>query len=82
MAMIQVDEARDIILSKIKPKGLEKVSIEEALGRVLAENIIARSNNPPMDNSAMDGYAVIAADIQSATPDHPVQLEVVGHVPA
>jgi len=82
MAMIQVDEARDIILSKIKPKGLEKVSIEEALGRVLAEDIIARGNNPPMDNSAMDGYAVIAADIQSATPDHPVQLEVVGHVPA
>ena len=36
MAMIQVDEARDIILSKIKPMGREKVSIEEALGRVLS----------------------------------------------
>jgi molybdopterin molybdotransferase len=82
MAMIQVDEARDIILSKIEPKGLEKVFIEEALGRVLAEDIIAGLNNPPMDNSAMDGYAVIAADIQSATPDNPVKLEIVGHVPA
>ena len=82
MAMIQVDEARDIILSKIEPKGLEKVFIEEALGRVLAEDIIAGLNNPPMDNSAMDGYAVIAADIQSATPDNPVKLEVVDHVPA
>ncbi len=82
MAMIQVDEARDIILSKIEPKGLEKVFIEEALGRVLAEDIIAGLNNPPMDNSAMDGYAVIAADIQSATPDNPVKLEVVDDVPA
>ena len=82
MAMIQVDEAREIILSKIEPKGIEKVALGDALGRVLAEDIVARRSNPPMDNSAMDGYAVIAADIQSATPDHPVKLEVVDDVPA
>ena len=82
MAMIQVDEARAIILSKIKTRGVEKVSLNDALGRILAEDIIARRDNPPMDNSAMDGYAVIAADIQSATPDHPVKLEVVDSVPA
>lgn len=82
MAMIQVDEAREIILSKIETKGVEKVSLDDALGRILAEDIIARRSNPPMDNSAMDGYAVITADIQSATPDNPVKLEVVEHVPA
>jgi molybdopterin molybdotransferase len=82
MAMIQVDEAREIILSKIETKGVEKVSLDDALGRILAEDIIARRSNPPMDNSAMDGYAVITADIQSATPDNPVKLEVVDHVPA
>ena len=77
MAMIQVDEAREIILSKIATKGVEKVSLDNALGRILAEDIVAKVNNPPMDNSAMDGYAVIAADIQSATPENPVKLEVV-----
>ena len=82
MAMIQVDEAREIILSKIKTKGVEKVSLNDALGRILAEDIIARRNNPPMDNSAMDGYAVIAADIQSASPDNPVKLKVVDNIPA
>ena len=82
MAMIQVDEAREIILSKIETKGVEKVSLDDALGRILAEDIIARRSNPPMDNSAMDGYAVITADIQSATPENPVKLEVVDNVPA
>ncbi len=82
MAMIQVDEAREIILAKIEFKGVEKVSLDDALGRILAEDIIAQRSNPPMDNSAMDGYAVITADIQSATPDNPVKLEVVDHVPA
>jgi len=82
MAMIQVDEAREIILSKIEFKGVEKVSLDDALGRILAEDIIALRSNPPMDNSAMDGYAVITADILSATPDNPVKLEVVEHVPA
>ena len=82
MAMIQVDEAREIILSKIDFKGVEKVSLDNALGRILAEDIVAQRSNPPMDNSAMDGYAVITADILSATPDNPVKLEVVEHVPA
>ncbi len=82
MAMIQVDEAREIILSKIDFKGVEKVSLDDALGRILAEDIVAQRNNPPMDNSAMDGYAVITADLLSATPDNPVKLEVVDNVPA
>ena len=54
MSMIQVQEARDQILSKIKFKGVEKVSLDQALGRVLAEDVISRINNPPLDNSAMD----------------------------
>ena len=69
MSMIQVQEARDQILSKIKIKGVEKVSLDQALGRVLSEDVISQINNPPLDNSAMDGYALIAADIQSATPE-------------
>jgi len=72
----------DIILRRIPSKGVEKVSITEALGRVLSEDIVSRRDNPPMDNSAMDGYALIAADIRSATPEAPVRLEVVEDVAA
>jgi molybdopterin molybdotransferase len=61
--MIQVQEARDQILSKIKVKGIETVSLGQALGRVLAEDVISGVNNPPLDNAATDGYALIAEDI-------------------
>ena len=82
MGMITVEDALANILAKIEPKGMEKVSLSEALGRILAEDIRARRSNPPLDNSAMDGYAVIAGDIQSATPESPVQLELVDEVAA
>ena len=82
MSMIQVQEARDQILSKIKIKGVEKVSLDQALGRVLSEDVISQINNPPLDNSAMDGYALIAADIQSASPESPVKLKVVEEIAA
>ena len=82
MSMIQVQEARDQILSKIKVKGVEKVSLGQALGRVLAEDVISGVNNPPLDNSAMDGYALIAEDIAAATPESPVKLEVVEEIAA
>ena len=77
MSSIKVDEARKIILEKIKVQGTEKVSISEALGRILSENIIARRNNPPMDNSAMDGYALKAKDIELATSENPIKLEII-----
>jgi len=82
MSMIQVQEALDTILAKINFKGVEKVPLEQALGRVLAEDVVSRINNPPMDNSAMDGYALIAEDIQSATPENPVKLEMVEEIAA
>ena len=82
MSMIQVQEARQKILSQIKTKGVEKIPLDQALGRVLAEDVISRVNNPPLDNSAMDGYALIAEDIKSATPESPVKLEVVEEIAA
>ena len=82
MSMIQVQEALDKILTKIQFKGVEKVSLDQALGRVLTEDVVSRINNPPLDNSAMDGYAVIAKDIQSATPENPVKLEMVEEIAA
>ena len=82
MSMIQVQEALDKILTKIQFKGVEKVSLDQALGRVLTEDVVSQINNPPLDNSAMDGYALIAGDIQSATPENPVKLEMVEEIAA
>ena len=82
MSMIQVQEALDKILCQIQFKGVERVPLGQALGRVLTEDVVSRINNPPLDNSAMDGYAVIAKDIESATPENPVKLEVVEEIAA
>jgi molybdopterin molybdotransferase len=80
--MISVDEALDKILSHIRPLGFEKVSLLDSLGRVIAEDIYAKRNIPPLDNSAMDGYAVRSEDIRNASEDHPIRLEVIEDLPA
>ena len=80
--MITVEEALDKILSRIEPLGSERVSILEALGRVMAEDIYADRDIPPLDNSGMDGYAVRSEDIENASSNHPVRLEVIEDLPA
>lgn len=67
MALIPVEEARARILDKVKPLAPETVALDKALGRVLAKPVKALRDQPPFDGSAMDGYAVIAADV-AATP--------------
>src|SRR4030042_1596118 len=80
--MITVEEALEKILSHIQPLGSEKVSILEALGRVIVEDIDANRDIPPLDNSGMDGYAVRSEDVQNADQNHPVRLEVIEDLPA
>ena len=80
--MIQVHEALEDILSRIEYKGTEKIPIDQALGRILREDIVARRPNPPMDNSAMDGYALISKDIESATMESPIRLEICDEIAA
>ena len=80
--MITVDEALDKILSHIHPLGFEKVSLLDSLGKVIGEDVYARRNIPPLDNSAMDGYALRSEDIRDASQEHPVQLEVIEDLPA
>ncbi len=80
--MIPVDEALTQILSHVQPLGFERVSLLDALGRVIAEDIYAKRNIPPLDNSAMDGYALRSEDVRQATQDHPVQLIVIEDLPA
>jgi len=80
--MILVDEALNKILSHVQPLGFEKVSLLDALGRVIAEDIFAKRNIPPLDNSAMDGYALRSEDVRQALQVHPVRLVVIEDLPA
>ena len=76
--MIPVEEALSRLLAPLKPLGAEQIPVSEAFGRVLAEDIVSRRTQPPWDVSAMDGYAVRAADVASV----PARLKVIGAVPA
>jgi molybdopterin molybdotransferase len=58
------------------------VALSEAQGLVLAEDVVAQLALPVFDNSAMDGYAVLAEDTSGATPEHPVVLPVAEDIPA
>ena len=70
------------ILASIQPLPPTQLGIQEAEGCVLAEDITASRPLPPFDNSAMDGYALIAADVANASKDTPVMLRVSGEVAA
>lgn len=82
MALKPVEEAVAEILRHVEPLPDESVGLLEARGRVLAEDIIADLDVPPFRNSAMDGYAVRAADTAGATPESPAVLRVVADVAA
>jgi molybdopterin molybdotransferase len=75
--LIEIDEARRLVLQNTAPLGPEPVELRDALGRVLAEPITSATAVPAFDNSAMDGYAVRIADLDGATEDAPRTLEVV-----
>jgi molybdopterin molybdotransferase len=80
--MISVDEALRVVLENVAPLGIERVSIIEAIGRVIAEDVHAPRDIPGFDNSAMDGYAVRAADLEGASESSPVRLKVLQTVGA
>lgn len=71
--LTQLEEAQRIVLESTPILGLEKISILDALGRVLGEDIVAERDNPPWDNSAMDGFAVRWDDIKQ---EHAIQKAV------
>src|SRR3954452_2229197 len=72
--MISVEEALQRLLAPLKPVAAQQVSVADGLGRVLAEDLVARRTQPPFAASAMDGYAVRAADVAAV----PARLAVIG----
>ncbi|MEK7268550.1 MAG: molybdopterin molybdenumtransferase MoeA, partial [Nitrospirota bacterium] len=78
-----LQDAQNTVLAAAQPLGIEKVGLLDALGRVLAEDIIAQRDNPPWDNSAMDGFAVRWEDIkQEHAITKPVELKIIEEVQA
>jgi molybdopterin molybdotransferase len=80
--MLELEEALKRILAAIPPPASELVPLTEAHGRVLLERVASQVDLPPFDNSAMDGYAVRAADVGKATADAPAKLRLAGRAAA
>jgi molybdenum cofactor synthesis domain-containing protein len=80
--LIPLEEARRRVLEGVTPLPTEVVGLEEAAGRVLARPVTSSLTVPPWDNSAMDGFAVLAEDVAAATAEVPAVLRVLGEVPA
>ena len=80
--MLSVEEALEKILSEVDTLEAESVPILDSLGQVLAEDIKSDINVPPLDNSAMDGYAVRSQDTTGASEKTPVFLRVIDTVMA
>lgn len=77
MSLLSVGAARAAIMAQIAPLDPERIAVEAAVGRVLAESITASRALPGFDNSAMDGYAVRAAEAVEGA-----RLPIVAEVPA
>jgi molybdopterin molybdotransferase len=78
MALMPVAEALQRVLTDARPLSAESVPLDDALGRVLTEDVVALRTQPPAAVSAMDGYAVRASDVAQA----PTTLKVIGEVAA
>ena len=76
--LISVEEARARVLDAVSPLAPLQLALTEAYGCVSAEDVVASESLPAFASSAMDGFAVRAADVADATPERPAELKVVG----
>ncbi|MDY6795709.1 MAG: molybdopterin molybdotransferase MoeA [Actinomycetota bacterium] len=80
--MLSIREARGRVLEAVRRLEIVETALLDSLGMTLAEEAVAGNDIPPFDNSAMDGYAIRVADIEGASRDEPVELSVLGDLPA
>ena len=79
--MLQIEEAQAMLTEQVrKIEQTERVSLADALGRVLAEDVTAERDQPPFPRSPLDGYAVRAADVAGASKENPAVLHVIGRI--
>lgn len=82
VAEMEFDTARALLCARTEPVGTERVPLETAYGRVLAEPLCAAENVPAFDRSPYDGYALRSADIAAAGRENPVTLRIVEEIAA
>lgn len=80
--MITLENAQEQLLSLVKAAKSEHRPIDKCFNRILAEDIYATCDFPPFDRSPLDGYAVLSADVESASENAPVTLQVIDNIPA
>lgn len=80
--MISLEEARELVLAKVAPLGSEEVPLLEVVGRVAAADLTSDIDISPFAHSAMDGFALRAAEIADATEEAPVALKVIAEIGA
>ncbi len=79
---LSVEQARERVLTRASRLSTERVPILDALGRILAEDILSDIDIAPFDNSAMDGYGLRAESVKGASESTPVTLSVVSYIAA
>lgn len=80
--MISLEEARSLVLSNVAPLSTEVVEVLDAVGRVAAADLASDIDISPFAHSAMDGFAVHAADLEGASEDAPAELKVIAEIGA
>jgi molybdopterin molybdotransferase len=76
--LLSVDDARERVLGAVDPLAPLRLPLTDAYGCVVAEDVVATHDLPEFASSAMDGFAVRAADVADATPSQPAELKIVG----
>ena len=80
--MISLEDARALVLSRVEALETEEVGVLEVVGRVAAEDLASDIDIAPFAHAAMDGFAMRAAQLEGASAETPVQLDVIAEVPA
>lgn len=80
---IELEQAVEILCAAVRPlERVEQAGLLQALGRVLAQDMVSGQPNPPFDRSPVDGYACRSADLAQVSPEHPARLRVAAEVDA
>ena len=80
--MISLEDARELVLSRVEALDVEETGVLDVIGRVAAEDLASDIDIAPFDHSAMDGFALRAGQLESASAQSPVELDVIAEIPA
>ena len=78
---MEAQQAIDALLNIVKPVETEIIPLADALGRVLAEDMVAEYDIPPFDRSPFDGYALRGEETEGATQEHPAVFSITEDIP-